>query len=687
MAVSITSTLTLLDPADVVTNYVAHNISGAMGALGAVNLVDDDEAPPINGVDCLAWDCDVETGGYYYSFTTQDYSATHFWIWGLVTNAFVLENIVPASGQSGLYIIGVDGSGNVGYWHVGGADTYAGGWRCFVADLGSTPNTNNGTNPDMSDCVGLGLGVRCTGKSKATHNCYIDFLRVGNAGLKALTTLSSVAEWQDVFDGDDGIGIGVMRQSGLVSFAQGQLQFGDVSSGNIEFADTGQLVVFEDVPVSATLHEIKVVGNSGGTIKFQMGTKSGVRGISGCTLKGNIPFKFTATDVNIDELKLYGSLFHNAGNIALPVTAVGRELLDCVFEACGVVIASTCPITYCSFINSDAEALRLASTSHNVTICTFIGCAVGVQITAAGIYTFNNLKFAECTVDVENTALATQVTVYADTNQDTDVNLDGDPTAAGQTFTATAGVLSRARFWMKKTGTPAGNMVAKLYATSVGVPTGAALATSEDLAADSLAGTYGWADFEFWDEFTKSAATVYAIVVEYTGTGSDYVTLGVDNSSPGHAGTGYVYSGSWSSQTWDACFSVNRDGIVKINASNGADPSSTSNTGAVAGVVIIVNTVTLTITVKDEDRVAIENAQTSVRLFNSPYTELMNEDTLVTGIATEDYNYVGEVDVVVKVRKSEDTDDPRYVAFSKIDKITSTGLTLAVALKEQPLPI
>jgi hypothetical protein len=65
----------------------------------------------------------------------------------------------------------------------------------------------------------------------------------------------------------------------------------------------------------------------------------------------------------------------------------------------------------------------------------------------------------------------------------------------------------------------------------------------------------------------------------------------------------------------------------------------------------------------------------------------MNEDTLATGIATEDYNYVGAVDVVVKVRKSEDTDDPRYVAFSKIDKITSDGLNLAVTLKEQSLPI
>lgn len=97
--------------------------------------------------------------------------------------------------------------------------------------------------------------------------------------------------------------------------------------------------------------------------------------------------------------------------------------------------------------------------------------------------------------------------------------------------------------------------------------------------------------------------------------------------------------------------------------------------------------VALVVTVKDENRDPIENAQTSIRLLNSPFTQLMNEDTIATGVASENYSYAGDVDIVIKVRKSEGSDDPRYIAYSKIDKITSDGLDLAVTLKEQPLPI
>ena len=36
----------------------------------------------------------------------------------------------------------------------------------------------------------------------------------------------------------------------------------------------------------------------------------------------------------------------------------------------------------------------------------------------------------------------------------------------------------------------------------------------------------------------------------------------------------------------------------------------------------------------------------------------------------------------VKGRKSEDTDDPRYYAFSKVDTITTDGLTLVMSMEQ-----
>ena len=70
---------------------------------------------------------------------------------------------------------------------------------------------------------------------------------------------------------------------------------------------------------------------------------------------------------------------------------------------------------------------------------------------------------------------------------------------------------------------------------------------------------------------------------------------------------------------------------------------------------------------------------------HSPYTELMNEDTNVSGIAYEDYTGSYPVDVVVKTRKSDDLDDPRYFPESSIQQITSSGLTLTVSMRENTI--
>ena len=96
--------------------------------------------------------------------------------------------------------------------------------------------------------------------------------------------------------------------------------------------------------------------------------------------------------------------------------------------------------------------------------------------------------------------------------------------------------------------------------------------------------------------------------------------------------------------------------------------------------------VPITITVIDKVSLAvISGVQTSVYLKDSPYTQLMNEDTNVSGIAYEDYTGSYPVDVVVKTRKSDDLDDPRYYPESSIQEITSSGLTLTVSMRENKI--
>jgi len=122
-------------------------------------------------------------------------------------------------------------------------------------------------------------------------------------------------------------------------------------------------------------------------------------------------------------------------------------------------------------------------------------------------------------------------------------------------------------------------------------------------------------------------------------------------------------------------------GTVTINVVNGGTVPTVTETGA--GSVVINNNKSLTINVQDESKVAIQNAQCSIRLLDSPYTQLMNEDSTALGVATELYNYGGApVDIVWKVRKSEDTDNPRYFAQSGTGQIAASGFEITVTLKE-----
>ena len=74
-------------------------------------------------------------------------------------------------------------------------------------------------------------------------------------------------------------------------------------------------------------------------------------------------------------------------------------------------------------------------------------------------------------------------------------------------------------------------------------------------------------------------------------------------------------------------------------------------------------------------------------MLDSPFTALMNEDTTALGIASENYSGTTPVQAVLKVRKSDSLDDPRYTAYSDIVTIDSNGFIRTVTLKEQSLPI
>ena len=188
---------------------------------------------------------------------------------------------------------------------------------------------------------------------------------------------------------------------------QGQLTFGD-SSGTSDtyFADTNAIIVFEDRAVDANHYKILVVGNSTGTNSFVLGTKSGDAGIQGCVIKsaGSVKFTFDASDANVNEFKLYGCTFLDAGTITLPANATDKEVVTCTFDSCAEILADTCVVDQCNFINADDRGIRMSSTSHNITNSNFISCGHGVNISVTGTFTFDNLQFSGNTYDIENSS-------------------------------------------------------------------------------------------------------------------------------------------------------------------------------------------------------------------------------------------------------------------------------------------
>jgi hypothetical protein len=91
--------------------------------------------------------------------------------------------------------------------------------------------------------------------------------------------------------------------------------------------------------------------------------------------------------------------------------------------------------------------------------------------------------------------------------------------------------------------------------------------------------------------------------------------------------------------------------------------------------------VDLTITVVDKNQDPISGVQTAIfRQDNGQ--QLMNKDTNVLGVATEEFVYSSDIAIIIRCRKSEDIDDPRYKPFSTTGTIRSTGFDLKVTIQE-----
>jgi hypothetical protein len=136
-----------------------------------------------------------------------------------------------------------------------------------------------------------------------------------------------------------------------------------------------------------------------------------------------------------------------------------------------------------------------------------------------------------------------------------------------------------AKFYLKKVGSPTGNIHAYLYAINGAygggddVPTGTALATSDDFDVSTLTTSYTVVSFTFSgsEQYEMEAETAYVIVCSAMSSGTldsgNYFIVGFDGTSPTHTGNGARNRhGNWAAQSYDVCFYVYGEAAVSDNA-------------------------------------------------------------------------------------------------------------------------
>lgn len=141
-----------------------------------------------------------------------------------------------------------------------------------------------------------------------------------------------------------------------------------------------------------------------------------------------------------------------------------------------------------------------------------------------------------------------------------------------------------------------------------------------------------------------------------------------------------VQLGIMALESANAAFLNDSGGLITLNVSGGTSPTVRNTDGSST---VVQETVILKVTVKDDAGVAIENAQ--VAIYSDPEgpseTQLMNELTLSTGIAQENFTYVSDISVSVRVRRVP-ASPPHFIGVNSPQTITDVGLDITITLLE-----
>ncbi len=688
MAISIDSTTNLntIDAAEATTGWTFSGITKTATSTASRE-----------GTNCIGGQVALNSFGYAWhthgsaiNMTTAGNERVYIWVNSVGAGTYA---------QSGWMVVIGDGTNRRAY-RVGGSDVVpfaVKGWYCLMLDTANLPTTYQtiagAAQPSLTAITQFGFGIYNTvAPSGNALNVFCDVVRYGSglivtSGATDDITLADIAT--DDFSSATGKAYGIIReiQPGVYG-VQGDIIFGDGTGTNsIDWKETDSVVIFEDRVEgtgSNTKFQMSGAHNATGTFRAELGTavssgdsesgRSGVTFISANPASQPIDFNFSDTD--IEDFFAYGCTWTNlrGGTIAFSSDAtngISHKLSGCTFSGCSQVDPGRSVVRNSTFAaTGDAEAALLFGANTDVERCQFLGNTTGAAIEHATNITvgYDALTFSGNTNDILNSATLTAIDSYSESNYQLGFKMYAASfNALAQSFTGDGNDVDAATFYVKRNGSPTGNVTAYVYAHAgtfgtSSTPTGAALATSQPIDISSISTSLGLVSFTFQTPFTTVNTTKYVVAIEYTGGDStNNIEVGMDASSPSHGGN-YSYStgSGWTADSAaDMCFYVTTGTYLTINATD-SNPTTREYSGATPSATEINNNVSVIFdNMKDNTEVRIYTTGTSIELDG-----IENATAGTTDNRSYTSTVIGAGTAVDYVLHNEDYENIRIVNFT-----------------------
>jgi len=634
MALTFTTGMTSIDPADSATDWVTYKITAG----GATPTLVESTDIFVEGTQSVALKPTASKDqGFSFDYynangnTVLDLTATGnevIGVWIQVTSKATLDTF-----QNGGIYIGVcsddatpTSSNTWSKWYVGGSDQFQSGWVYYQVDTRKTASATSNGGATLSSIYRVFFGTLASSTVPRAESFYVDASWYGRpiytlTGDDGVTT----ADWADFLNDSTTNENGLIQEiNGAYELSCG-IQFGDnAQTATTDFSDaTGQQINFKrhvyysggivDALTYGDYYSITAEGAAADITNVTIGSIVGSdKGILGGGIRSldatNVP---VIIDFDTDQahlaVKLYGIIWQDiTGSFKLGANT-GFDVFSNQFIGCAQVDpVGACEIRNCSFINTvSTTGSLLWNTSIDVQDCSFVA-----NTTGAGI----------------------EHPTWNGTNSGTATNTGSETTT--------------------------------LYCSS----------TTGISVNDYV---YNETDKSFGRVTNIDSGTQITHTALEGGTNNYWTTSDAYSVATAYSYTNLVFSGN----TNDVDNTTSPANVVAISKAGTSDPSTYPS----GDFVVIQGSVTVKVTVLNPAGQGIQDVQTSVHLANG--TEVMNDDTNGDGELSTTYAGTTPAAAYIRTRKSS-TGETRYRPFSTSGTIQSgTGLDATIVLQKDNIAL